>query len=104
MTRMAADKKRTTSISILAAILAAAVLVEKLSADDGRYVAVFVDGNRVSADEILDWGRADAKPSLAGRLLLPAKNRVRSNENTTIARSRPPAAYIEFHAGDRLPG
>lgn len=101
---MVADKIRTTSIDLLAAILAIAVLAENLSADDTGYVAVFVDGTRVTADEILDWGRADSKPSLGGRILFPVKNRVRSLEDTTIARSRTPAAYIEFRTGDRLPG
>ena len=75
-----------------------------LSAEDFRYVAVWVDGSQTRANEILDWGRGDSHPSLAGRLLFDAKHLVRSVEDTTILRPRLPEAYLEFRTGDRLPG
>jgi hypothetical protein len=73
-------------------------------AAESRYVAVWIDGTQAVGDEVADWGRSDSQPSLAGRPLFDPKNPVRSVEDTSLLRPGPLDTYVEFRAGDRLPG
>jgi NPCBM/NEW2 domain len=67
-------------------------------------VAVWEDGSESTADEIIDWGRGDGRPNLAGRLLFDARNPVRTICDTKLTRGLAAESYLEFCGGDRLPG
>ncbi len=96
---------RTRLHWLLAAGITAGVIgAGEIVAAEGRYVGVWIDGSQASADEVLDWGRSDGHPSLAGRPLHDLKNPARSLEDTTISRPGPTDTYLEFRAGDRLSG
>jgi hypothetical protein len=89
---------------LAASALAGSIAAGELAAADGRYAGVWVDGSQASADEVLDWGRSDGRPSLAGKPLFDDKNPLRSLEDTTLPRPIPLDRYVEFRGGDRLPG
>src|SRR5262245_56379364 len=89
---------------LAASMLAGSIAASELAAADGRYAGVWVDGSQASADEVLDWGRSDGRPSLAGKPLFDEKNPLRSLEDTTLPRPMPLDRYVEFCGGDRVPG
>jgi hypothetical protein len=99
-------RMRVLLCCLLSASLAVGVTAgnDLVAADGGRYVGVWTDGSQAAADEVLDWGRSDGRPALAGRLLFDPKNPVRSLEDTTLPRRTPLDRYLEFRGGDRLPG
>ncbi len=93
-----------TSRLALAVLLLAAGWRQPLAAAEANFVAGWADGSRTSADEVLDWNRLDARPTLAGRPLLDAKNPVCWLRDTRVEANPRPAPIVEFVGGDRLPG
>lgn len=69
-----------------------------------RYVALLASGQRVEGDKLTDWHDTKAMPRLEGQPLLEPGNPLRWLRDRSQRLAEPPANYIEFYNGDRLPG
>jgi hypothetical protein len=73
-----------------------------------KFAARFDDGKFVTGQEIRAWHETKASPELHGNAgrhaLLNAGNHARWVRNNDLPLPAPPAAYVEFVGGDRLPG
>lgn len=69
-----------------------------------RFVAAFENGDYVTGPKVTDWARPGGTPRLKGRWLTDPANHVRWLCDTSLAAAAMPAAFVEFHSGDRLPG
>ncbi len=72
--------------------------------EEHRFLAVWKDGSRTSADAITDWGRDGSQPRLDGRRLLEGEPAIRWVRNTNQSVATAPTAFVEFVGGDCLPG
>ncbi|HEX4148754.1 MAG TPA: NPCBM/NEW2 domain-containing protein, partial [Pirellulales bacterium] len=69
-----------------------------------RYTALWSDGSRSSAPEILDWSGATGRPRLNDRLLFDTRNPARWVRDNSLKLEPRPTAFVEFIGGDLLPG
>ncbi|MCI0359653.1 MAG: trypsin-like peptidase domain-containing protein [Planctomycetaceae bacterium] len=69
-----------------------------------RYAALLTSGQRIQGDKLSDWHDKNAMPRLEGQPLLEPANSFRWLRDRTLRLADLPAAYVEFHGGDRLPG
>jgi len=74
------------------------------AADETRYVAVLANGQQISGPEVSDWGVAAGMPKLGNQPLLGTENPARWLRDNSLTVPQPPAAFVEFISGDRLPG
>ncbi len=73
-------------------------------AAEGRYTASFTDGTQVFAADVGPWHDSRAKPIIAGRPLFEPANHVRWLRDNSLSVPVPPAIFVDFWLGDRLPG
>lgn len=70
-----------------------------------RFIVQWQQGRQTSAAEISNWGDPDAQPEISGHLIFDAKDPARWIFDTSLQDQMTlPDAWIEFGAGDRLPG
>src|SRR6185503_6943015 len=69
-----------------------------------RYTARLENGTLVHGRDVSPWHETAAQPTLGGQALLNPGNHVRWLRNNDLPLPVPPAAYVEFIGGDRLPG
>jgi S1-C subfamily serine protease len=92
---------RTWQLATLLLILAAA----NARADKPpRYSALMTGGQRLLGEKLADWHDKQAVPKLEAQPLLDAGNPVRWLRDRSLPQPASPAAYVETHTGDRLPG
>jgi len=92
------------AIPLLALVACFGATRAAAAGEDPRYTAVLVDGRRISGDTIEDWGRVGGSPQLEGRPLLEEPAPVRWLADNSLKAGPPPASFVEFWGGDRLPG
>jgi hypothetical protein len=92
--------------SAIAVIAVTAVWLAARSAlaEDLRYTAVFVDGNRVTGAHLTDWGNPNNQPRLNNRPLFDQSNAIRWLKKETPEQASQPTAFVESFGGDCLPG
>ena len=92
--------------SITTIILLSAAVTAAADTGDGRFVAVFEDGRRVTGPAVENWARPGDSPRLGGRALADPAKPVRWLCDTSLTKGgeSPPAEFVELHNGDRLPG
>jgi S1-C subfamily serine protease len=88
------------------AVLAAACLaVSRASADPPpRYSAMLSNGQRLQGNALTEWHDSNATPRLEGQPLMDAGNPLRWFYDHSKRPAELPAAFVEMHSGDRLPG
>lgn len=69
-----------------------------------RFVAAWRDGSLLSGPEILNWGDSNDEPELAGKRLFDRQASIRWILDAHAQPPQTPESYVEFLAGDRLPG
>jgi S1-C subfamily serine protease len=69
-----------------------------------RYSALLSGGQRIQGDKLSDWHDKNAMPRLDGQVLLEPSNAFRWLRDRSLRMADLPAAYVELHGGDRLPG
>jgi S1-C subfamily serine protease len=69
-----------------------------------RYSALMTAGQRMTGEKLADWHDKGAVPKLEAQPLLDAGNPVRWLRDRSLPQPAMPAAYVEMHTGDRLPG
>ena len=69
-----------------------------------QYTGQWIDGTRLSGDEVGPWHDNDAQPQLAGRPLFDDAVPIRCLSNNWLDPPDRPKTMVEFVGGDRLPG
>lgn len=88
---------------ILTTALGCALVHSPIRAESPRYAAMLADGTRLAGSKLTDWHAAGSQPKLDGRPLGGSQNRWRWIVDRHLELEEPPAKYIEFFGGDRLP-
>jgi serine protease Do len=84
-----------------------AAIASVASGGQGRYLAVFADGRRISGDDLSGWGQSPPVPRLDGANLADPKRPLKwfMDKNAGLWKaSACSTGYIEFIGGDRLVG
>ena len=95
---------RHLSLGIAIAVLAVGGAAANAAPRLPRYAALLAGGQRLEGDKLTDWHDTKAMPRLEGQPLLEPSNPLRWLRDRSQRLAEPPASYIEFHNGDRLPG
>jgi len=99
---------RTLSLTRLSVLVVAwFACAPAVAGADGRYLAVFADGRRVTGDDLSGWGQDPAAPQLAGESLADPRRPLRWFLDTELGlwrASKCTSGYVEFVGGDRLVG
>ena len=88
------------AVVLLGWLAAGALAAERQS----RYSALLANGQRLTGNKLSDWHEKAALPKLDGQPLLEPSNSFRWIRDRSLQLATLPAAYVEFHGGDRLPG
>src|SRR5207244_13081812 len=89
------------------AVAVGALSLAAVASAADRYTARLENGTLVSGSDVGPWQDTKASPALTGKgshQLLNAGNHARWLRNNELPLPAPPAAYVEFVGGDRLPG
>ena len=89
------------------AILALAHLLvanQVVAAPPHRYSAMLAGGQRLQGNALTEWHDSNAMPRLDGQPLLEPANPLRWLYDRSKRPGELPAAFVETHTGDRLPG
>src|SRR5712691_6254683 len=85
-------------------ILGCALSAPCRAAGEMRYSAQFASGKRLDGAEIREWHDPAAQPRLDNQKFFVPADHVVWIEDNSIPLADPPAAFVEFFGGDRLPG
>lgn len=98
--------RRIPSAGLRLTLLLAACLLPAAGLADPppRYSAMLANGQRLQGNALTEWHDANAKPRLEGQPLLDAGNPLRWLYDRSLRAGEQPAALVEMHSGDRLPG
>ncbi len=69
-----------------------------------RYEARWWDGTRLEHDDLNDWHNSTAQPRLGDRPLFAGNQPLMWLCDRRLSSGKPPEAFVEMTAGDRLPG
>jgi len=92
---------------LLAAAVFCAAIGSVAFAGEGRYLAVFADGRRISGDDLSGWGQSPPVPRLGGANLADPKRPLKwfMDKNPGLWKaSSCSTGYVEFIGGDRFIG
>lgn len=85
-------------------LLTALHLASQVASAADRYSALFADGTRAEAPEVLDWNEPDASARIGDKPLFSTESPFRWLLDRQTPIPPVPVSYLEFDNGDRLAG